>query len=57
VALIHKHDLSLVDRHIIKFDLKTRTMSQEWPGIFLDAHDVKLFDKSRGKDWRVTRVH
>jgi len=32
-------------------------MSQEWPGIFLDAHDVKLFDKSRGKDWRVTRVH
>jgi len=47
----------LGDRHIIKFDLKTRMMSQEWPGIFLDAHDVKLFDKSRGKDWRVTRVH
>ena len=41
--------MSLVDRNIIKFDLTSREMSLQPPGLFLDAFDVKYFDTSGGR--------
>ena len=42
--------VSLVNRHIIKFNLTTHEMSLQPPGLFAEANDVKYFHTSEGTE-------
>ena len=48
----------MVDRNVIKFNLTSREMSLQSPGLFTKANDVKyLKNSSRGKDAVTCRLN